>query len=108
MKDRNLRRTVLGRLMTRKADGSAAGDVGDLVKQLADRLGGRRIHVAVIPTRWTDDEAKRLTRLIDWTLEGDLVRLTALECCRLALEDSVAAIEDATGDYIERAREGER
>jgi hypothetical protein len=62
-------------------------EIGELIKRLSDRMGGRRLHVTVIPQLLSDDDAKRVTRLVDWLLEDrDGVRLYALECCRAAVD----------------------
>lgn len=69
------------RALTRGREPDEVADVAQLLDQLSNRLGGRRLYIAVIPQRWTDDQGKRLTRLVDWILEDDR-RLTMLETSR--------------------------
>jgi phenolic acid decarboxylase len=58
--------------------------MGELIAKLS-HVAGRRIHVAIIPARWSDDQAKRLTRLVNFVLEGDGARLYGMECAATAL-----------------------
>jgi hypothetical protein len=82
-----LRRRIRAALPWTDPSPPADVDVAGLVAQLSEKLGGRRLHVTVIPMRWSDEDAKRLTRLVDWTLEDrDGVRLVALESCRAAVD----------------------
>jgi hypothetical protein len=57
-------------------------------QKLADEIAtstGRRVHLTLFPEHWSDDEAKRITRLVTFILNGDGVRLYGMECAAAAL-----------------------
>ena len=54
--------------------------VAELLVELGEASDGR-VFAVIIPRRWSVDQAKRLTGLVNFILEGDGRRLFAFECC---------------------------
>ena len=70
-------------------------------------MSGHRVSAAIIPASWSDDQGKRLARVINRILSGGGLYLYGVECCVQALDfecDAArrAAPSDAKTDVIEK------